>query len=196
MIVCAPTLVKAQFTKEEIKVLKKSVKEVGAAGRYDIHNKSFHVVSGAIRLKESSMFLYFDLNKVGGNIVKSGMKIKIEYNASSWLFLDELSIAMGVMKDGDDTIRTSARIPIEKGSRNVNSNAIITEIAVENLNDEMYELLNYLSLNSRLCSVKISGEGAYVDYVVFGHAFVKNFEGIFNAHKNIDFNNLMLSAER
>lgn len=181
------SIVTGQFSKDEIKSLKKSVKAVGAAGRYDRYNHTFNVVSGAIKFSESSIFLYFEVEKSDSGYVKKDMKMKIIYNGSSWLFMDEISIAMGFMKDGDEDLRTSAIMPIGEGSRNVNSNATVTEISVEYLNKEMYDILRYLSVNKRFCTIKISGSDSYVDYGIFGTSFTKNFKGVFAAYEDLGF---------
>ncbi len=185
-----------QFSKDEIKAFKKAAKDVGAVGSYDVHGQSFYVTSAPVRLRDSYMFLYFDLTKVNGEIIKSNVRMKIEYNASSWLFMESISIAFGFVQDGDDTLVSTAKMSISSPTRNVNSGGSITEIAVETLNSDMYTLLKYLSLNNRFCSVRLSGSESYASYGVFGGYFTNNLDGLFVAYEDIDFSKIEIVKKK
>lgn len=157
----------AQFSKEDFTKIKADLKSNGIKGitsSFDKHSQTLWIYSKVIKNDRLSIQFYFGIKKKDGSLDKMPVRIKVRYWGSSWVFIDELSLANMTLKEGEEM----AESPSMKTS-NEDHDVVIGGV-IETIDNvcasTIIEFIRTTIQNPRWLELRATGKSTYVDLIM------------------------------
>lgn len=175
------------LTKENFQDITARFATIGVTGitssvksNLDNHTGRYSVLSSELIAGSGKVQFFYDVKKREGKLYRSPVYVKVIYRGENWLFIDELSCAMIEAPENNEEIKR-CKVQLKDPSRNVNSGGNINEIAVDRIPIEMIKFFKQINNNPRAITMRLSGEGKYVQYKLSGKKVKKETINFFKS---------------